>query len=646
MAQLHRLNNNRSRGQLLVELLVALAVSAILIPAIVTGFVASRQGKAQERQRIEATALAREAVDAVRVIRDQAWSNIAVNGIYHPVISGNNWALASGSGTVNGFTQSIEISDVFRDATGKIIPSGGSLDPSTKHITVTVTWGTPIVSSVTENYYLTRITNISWHQTTQADFDAGVKTNVITTDVWGGEVTLGAGGKGDWCAPNLTIAAVDLPKSGVANAVSAIQGKVFAGTGDNSSGVSYATVLLDQSDPPKATISGTYNGYKTNSIFGEPNYAYLGTDNNFKEIEIINLSSTPYTEAGYFDAPGNGNGNSVVTSGNVGYMTSGNVFYTFDLTSKTGSRPQLGAATLDGPGVKIAIVGTYAYVAIGSSTTQLDIVDISNSASPQLVARASLGTSASTDVFVNSTGSRAYVSTVYATGKPEFYIVNTTTKSGTLPVVGTYTTDGMSPKALTVVTGNKAIIVGTGGSQQYVVIDISDEANPIHCTSHGRNGGLAIPSGVNGIGSVLESDGDTFSYIITGDASTELKIIQGGPGGVYSTSGTFESSIFDATVSAVFNRFIVNGIQPPNTTMTYQVSGANAVNGSCTGASFTYVGPDGTGNSRFATGSAIPWSTGPGYLNPARCFRYKAFLATTDTFAEPIFTDITVNYSP
>jgi len=643
MEQLRRYNN---QGQLLVELLIALAMMAILIPAVTAGFIASRQGKAQERQRLEATALAREASEAVRIVRDGGWSNIATNGTYHPEITGTTWILASGPVSVNGYTESVTIADVRRDGTEKIVESGGTVDPSTKKVTVTVSWGTPIPSSVSHSFYITRLTNLSWIQTTQTDFDAGTKNGVVSTNTWGGEVTLGAGGKGDWCGPNLSIVAVDLPKNGVANAVSAIPNQVFAGTGENASGVSYATVNINEADPPVATISGTFDGFKTNGIFGEQNYAYLATDNNFKEIEIIDLTTKPYSEAGYFDAPGNGNGNSIYTSGNVGYMTSGSTLYTFDISSKTGSRPKLGSVDLDGTGVKTVVVGSYAYVAISSATTQMDIVDVSNPATPTVVAKANLNTAAGTDVFVNSTGTRAYVSSSYSAGKPEFSIVNISTKSGTLTATGSYTTDGMSPKALTVVPGNKAIIVGTGGSQQYVVIDITDESLPIHCTNHGRSGGLAIPTGVNGVASVIEADGDTFSYIITGDVTAELKIIEGGLGGAYATNGIFESSTLDATNSAAFNRFVANSILPANTEVKYQVSGADAVNNSCTAAAFTYVGPDGTGATKFATGGAIPLSTGPGYKNPARCFRYKAFLTTSDTFSEPILTDITVNYSP
>jgi type II secretory pathway pseudopilin PulG len=636
MERLRRYNN---QGQLLVELLVALAMMAILIPAVTAGFIASRQGKAQERQRLEATALAREAGEAVRVVRDAGWSNVATNGTYHPEITGATWTLASGSATIHGYTQSVTIGDVSPP------------DPSKKLITVTVSWGTPINSTVTNSFYMTRLTNLSWVQTTQADFDAGMKTDVVTTNVNGGEVTLGAGGKGDWCAPTLSIAAVDLPKQGIANAISAIQGTVFAGTGENASGVSYATVAISDTDPPIGTVSATYDGFKTNGIFGEQNYAYLATDNNFKEIEIINLTTNPYAEAGYFDAPGKGNGNSVYVSGNVGYMMyndpHNDTFYTFDLTSRLNSRTKLGEATLPGTGKRVVVVGNYAYVATTSTSEQMDIFDVSNPASPSKVSKIKVNNQAGVDVFVDSTGTRAYLITAYSGSENNFFIIDTSTKSEILASpIGSTTTNGMSPKGVTVVPGNKAIVVGTGGSLQYQVFDLTDETQPGLCTSHGRSGGLAIATGVNGVASILESDGDAYSYIITGDASTELKIIEGGPGGKYANSGTFESSTFDATSSAAFNRFVANAILPNNTTVQYQVSGADPVNNSCAGLTFTYVGPDGTGNTKFSTGSAIPLSPGPGYVNPAQCFRYKAFLSTNDTFSEPILTDITVNYSP
>ena len=105
-------------AQSLIEVVIAMGLASILLPAILTGLVASSEGKAQEAQRIEATAFLKEAQETVRVVRETGWTNIS-NGTYHPTISGSTWSLTnipSGPETINGFTRKIEVSDVLRDS--------------------------------------------------------------------------------------------------------------------------------------------------------------------------------------------------------------------------------------------------------------------------------------------------------------------------------------------------------------------------------------------------------------------------------------------------------------------------------------------------------------------------------------------------
>lgn len=623
----------KTSGQSLIELLIALGLTAIFIPALLTGLTASRAGKAQTTQRLAANALLIEAEEAVRSVRERGWRTFAQNGTFHPVVSGSSWSLAAGEEVVDSYTRRIVISDVQRSKNGAIVASGGVVDPSTRRATVTVSWNTPFPSSIDSTTYLTRyLSNATVTQTTQADFNQGTKTGTTVTNTNGGEVVIAAGGRADWCAPSLSIAAVDLPKQGVANAISAIEGKVFAGTGENASGVSFASVSISNTNPPTGTIAGTFNGYKTNDVFGESTFVYLATDTNAKEVVIINIGSTPFTEAGYFDAPGNGSGNSVFVVGNTGYMTSGNKFYTFDLTSRSGSRPKLGSTTLAGTGKKIAVVGSYAYIALDSPTTQLQIVDVSNPSSPSVVGQANVAGKEGASVFVNSAGTRAYVVTESSSTQKEFFIVDVSTKTGNLPTRGSYDTNGMDPKGVTVVTNNKAIVVGNG-AEEYQVVDIANESNPARC------GGLSVDTGVMGVASVLETDGDAFSYIITGDANAELKIIEGGPGGAFTTSGTFESGTIAFDSSVAFNRFTATVTKPAGTDVTFQIAVADALSGNCSGILFSFVGPDGTPNSFYGERG------GPIATNGS-CLRYKAFLSTTDPTVTPVLYDITFNYSP
>ncbi|QQG40540.1 MAG: hypothetical protein HYV37_03145 [Candidatus Levyibacteriota bacterium] len=618
------------KGQSLVELLLAIAFAGIIIPVLFTGFLTSRDGKAQEAKRLLAIPLLKEAQEAARMVREKDWNTFSVNGTYHPVVSGNTWSFIAGTESINDFNRNLVVSD--------------GADSSIKKVVATVSWSTPRASSVASTMYLSRyINNSVYIHTTANDFNAGTKTGVTVTNTSGGEVILGAGGNADWCAPNLSIAALDLPKSSAAKAITAVYGEAFAGTGQDSSGESLVDIFVSNTHPPAASINTTFDGYKTNDVFGEVGFAYIATDTNAKEVVIISTANKPFTEVGYFNAPGSEDGKSIFVSGNTGYLVQGNKLWNFDLSSKAGLRPAVDAdgITLAGEGKAVYVVGNYAYVAIEDNSVQMQIIDISNLSNMVVVGQAIVNGEDGQDIFVNSSATRAYLVTKSSSSQRELFIIDVSTKSGNRPIIGSYDTNGMNPKGVEAVTNNKVIVVGEN-AEEYQVVNIQNETSPVRC------GGLQINSGIFDSASVIEPDGDAFAYIVTGDSSAELKIIEGGPGGSFATSGTFESSTFDAINSVTFNRFIVSGDKPQQTNLTFQVSGAdvNPLTGDCTDITFSFVGPDLTSNTYFATSSAIPLNTTGEYKNPARCFRYKSFLSTSDPTQSPALYDMTVNYSP
>ena len=97
---------------------------------------------------------------------------------------------------------------------------------------------------------------------------------------------------------------------------------------------------------------------------------------------------------------------------------------------------------------------------------------------------------------------------------------------------------------------------------------------------------------------------------------------------------------------------VANVSQPISTGISLQVAVAPAVAGNCAGATFTYLGPDASSSTFFTpTGApisaSVPFGSYPiNYTNPGRCFRYKAFLTTSDPTTSPILYDVSVNYSP
>lgn len=679
MVSLHQ----STKGQLLIELLLAMALSAIMLPALLVGLVSSREGKAQQRERFEATVISKEMYDALRVIREKGWQYVSANGTYHPTLNGNTWDLAAGAAQEGGFSKFLTISDVYRDAQGNIVQSGGTIDPSTKQVAITVSWDSPYASSISATHYVVRTDNTVITQGSYDEFNSGTKTNVQVTGAPEGEVKLAANTKGQWCTPQLSSATISLP--GTPNAVTAVEGHIYVSTGAvaQSSQDSFAHVLVSNSDPPEFTLHGKLRGYKTNAVFGEADWGYIATSNDTKEVVIVNLNSFAdepnkiYTEQGYFNTTTNTGGSSSTDADSIfvlndrGYVTAGNFLYVFDLSSKSGSRPKIGnriqfANSGDTAGEiygRVIDGSVYIFIAIqGSTPEEIKIANVTNhtnSSQWRIVGSLNIepnncsSLESGKAVFVNPAGTRAYLSSTNDASFKEFFVIDTSNKSSPTLVGGLatnppctngggYEAGGMNPEQSVVVSTqeNRAIVVGLG-AEEYQVLNTSDEAAPVRC------GGLQYNNGLYGVAGVREADGDAFAYVITGDNPRTLRMIQGGPDGPYLESGTYESSTIDAGSSATFNRFEVSATQPANTTITYQIAIADPVNNSCNTSPFTFVGPDGTTATYFATSSAIPFSNdGTGFENPGQCLRYRAYLSTTDYTASPTLFDLIFNYSP
>jgi type II secretory pathway pseudopilin PulG len=809
MALSHR-SINHSRGQLLVELLLAMALAAIMLPALLLALVTSRQGKAQQQQRLDATTLSKEAYDALRIIREQGWAFVASNGTYYPTLTGNTWTLATGSATIGGFSRYITISDTLRDASGNIVGSGGSPDPSTKKVTITVSWSTPQQSSVSGTYYIVRTDNQIHTEGSYSEFTAGTKTSTQVTDPADGRVKLASNTKGQWCLPSFSSATITLPDgppvsvASVSDASVTNPNKVFVATSPTSATsikLAYVTVTAN-TDPPVATIQGKFtmdsaqysnaslvptgtgldNSFITNKVAyykssSNKTYALVATSKPDKEVIAIlvddNDASNNNTNNGEFQdyvnkiykyktffntriydgassqdqAPYGAGGASLAVHQDRGYVISGGYLYVFNLAnidSKTtssgldmvGCRIELDGADCNvatsrvrkygsggtgtnfgnessglsgcNDGGMVEIFGdndvypisvggnTYAYIAVGAGTDpEFNIVNVTSvptggsnpTISNNSCGRITGGNSGwkrissldfnsdnntqetANSVFGKSDGTRAYISsngTVDAdnNGQPDsyqFYVINTSNKSSPAFLSGTPSTGATSGyyigsaanaqqyprRSITVFGDSRALLAGIDGvsdsnnAMEYQVLNISSEATPAYC------GGIQFANGFNDMSSTVEADGDKYVYLIGSGAGNELKIIQGGPDGPFLEAGTFESAAFDIGSSATFNRFDVVENIPPQTSIEYQVAIADQVSGSCTGANYVFIGSDGTSNTRFATGSAIPLNNdGSGFENPGRCVKYRAYLATTDYNVTPTLLDVKFNFSP
>jgi type II secretory pathway pseudopilin PulG len=648
------------RGQMLVELMIAIGIAAIMIPALLTGYATSREGKPQEEKRQLAVNFLQETESAVKSIRDNNWATFSINGTFYTSIVNNAWTLVSGTNTnADGLTQKIVISSVYRTS-GAIVTSGGTLDPSTKKVDITISWTSPKNTSIYATLYLTRTNNQTYTETTSTQFTAGTNTNtvVISTVPSGvpndGQIQLGAGGGGgDWCLPqNNILATYDLTNQGVPSAISATSAAslnyAFTTTGGNASGHAIDGLTITQASSPVVSNPTQNNEAKSYGIYvdSSASYVYFNEANPpAHTVRIANVSDL--STIGYFDAS-HVTGTSVFVPGNTGYTTGGSTLYSFDVTSKIGSRPQLGSVGLNGSGNRVVVVGTNAYVATSDTTNQLQIINVSNPSSMSVTKNISVGNGlGAVDVYVNSSQTYAYLVTTYQAGKNDFFIIDLTNTNN----IWGYSTNGMSPNSLAVVSGNRAIVVGSGGAP-YQVFNVTTPSAATSC-------GTLTPSGVTTVYAVapIFQGGNAYAYILTNNTSAEFQIILGGAGGQFSNTGTYESAPFDGGYTKSYNRFVATVNQPASTTISMQVAVRDAVSGTCptSSGSYTYIGPNGTTNANDTftqSGGSItglipqldltPTLT---YKNPGQCFRYKTYFSTTDQTQTSILQDMIINLS-
>ena len=132
-----------NQGFLTVEVLIAISIVTISILASMTVAQKSIYVSRQSLHFSQANFLLEEGAEAVRILRDNAWTNISsltLETYYYPLFSNGTWSLSTTPNTVGIFTRKMTISSVKRDDTSKDISDTGTVDTGTKLVTITVSW--------------------------------------------------------------------------------------------------------------------------------------------------------------------------------------------------------------------------------------------------------------------------------------------------------------------------------------------------------------------------------------------------------------------------------------------------------------------------------------------------------------------------
>lgn len=173
MISLIKIKNNL--GFSLIEVLIACSIISLSMFALME---TAQKGISVSRNSLiksQAGLLMEEGAEAVKSIRDNSWtdiSNLNLNTNYYLYFNTNTklWTLNTNSTNLSGYiptypiddvyTRSIVLSSVGRDSDDDIVASGGTIDPHTKKVTITVSWNSSSgTTSKNLSFYLFDIFN-------------------------------------------------------------------------------------------------------------------------------------------------------------------------------------------------------------------------------------------------------------------------------------------------------------------------------------------------------------------------------------------------------------------------------------------------------------------------------------------------------
>src|SRR3989344_2537644 len=621
-------------GQSLVEILLAISLASILLPALITGLVTSREGKASQGQRLEATALLKETEEAVRSVREKGWVNLQI-GTYHPEIAvDNSWSLVANSQLVKGYSRQVVVSDAQRDSGGQIVESAGIVDTSTKKIISTVSWNTPFSSKVESISYFQRyLGNAAFTETTQADFSDldALHNNTVATNGGPpptGAVELAQITGGDWATPQV-VATRNIGAGANANDIFVDNNRAYIVTNSQSGDPDF--FIFDITNPENPTSLGSVDlGANGFAVVVSANYAYVATSHNNRELTVVDISNpnSPALVGSHFNSIGNVDGRSVAISGSTVYLVTDNntsgvgwEFYSVNVSNPLSPSPigglDLGTSRISASARDIFVLANFAYVASTRNDQELQIVNISNP-TPTFVGSYDHLSSSSDGQSIYVVGSTAYLT------DSQLNILDVSNPSSVVPL-GSYNSPG-TPFGV-FVDANFAFLAHSQNNSQFKVIDISATPPTLYGTT-----GL----GDTGYGVFVVGD---YAFLATANNNAEFQVVKGGNGSSsYSSSGLFishASGSFDAGSTVAFNNLIWTANIPANTTLQLQI----AVSGSPS-EPFDYFGSDGAIGTYFSQSGQIPLNRING-----RYLRYRATF-TSNGSATPTLNDVSINYSP
>lgn len=305
-------------------------------------------------------------------------------------------------------------------------------------------------------------------------------------------------GEDDWKDPS-SLQAIDFNPSGVqATDIDYSDGYVYI-TSDADSKEKDDLWVIDVQDPEvNIEIVGQVNTddatqtkkpYGLNAVDVAGDYAYVARNASTTQFMVLDISNpaSPFTVA-TSTLPGVGNsypeGRSIYYYDNRVYIgtheTAGNEFHVYDVSTPT-NPVWRGSLGINNNVHDIVVRGNYAYIATSGNARELQIIDISNPASPNLVTQYNVGGTGGNDADGTAlylVGNTLYLGREYMKDNENLFVIDITNPlSPSLLGSETVLLKNDTEIVGIVATGHIAFISTTNSTDTFQIWDVSDPSD-------------------------------------------------------------------------------------------------------------------------------------------------------------------------
>jgi type II secretory pathway pseudopilin PulG len=156
------MKGTKTHGISLIEVVIGVSIAGLILIFSTQAIILFVNTNRTVGEKTKAVYLLEDGLEHVRYLRDGSWSTISSLSIstnYFLALSGSSMSITTATQTIDGYTRSFRIQNVYRNGSDDVVASttsGATADSSAKYITMNVTWGNP-TTTLTLTEILTEI---------------------------------------------------------------------------------------------------------------------------------------------------------------------------------------------------------------------------------------------------------------------------------------------------------------------------------------------------------------------------------------------------------------------------------------------------------------------------------------------------------